>query len=99
MNPQTYDVTGTIWMTPGPAAWYFITIDLEISKDIKANHSLFRRGFGSIPVTATLNKTTWKTSIFLQKSGTYILPLKKAVRTAEHLSLNNTVNIALEIGE
>jgi hypothetical protein len=45
-----------------------------------------------------VGSTTWRTSIFpARKTGTYLLPVKKAVRTAEHLLLGADVEAQLEI--
>jgi hypothetical protein len=42
--------------------------------------------------------TTWQTSIFPdRKTGTYVLPMKKAVRTAEHLLTGADVVAQLEV--
>ena len=53
----------------------------EQSVEIRA-HGLgnSRRGFGSVRVEATINRVAWRTSVFPQKSGGYILPVKAEVR-------------------
>ena len=54
------------------------------SAEIKKLYAVSRRGFGSLPVLVKMGKTEWKTSIFPDsRSGTYILPIKAAVRRAE----------------
>jgi Domain of unknown function (DUF1905) len=39
---------------------------------------------GSLPVNARIGRTEWKTSLF-PKDGSYVLPVKVAVRHAEQL--------------
>lgn len=58
----------------------------------------YKRGWGSIPVNVTLNKTTWKTSIFSSKKmSAYILPLKAEVRKKEKIDVGNVISITIEI--
>lgn len=56
------------------------------------------RGFGSLPVTATINKISWQTSIFYDgRSETYLLPLKADVRRKANIEEGDAVTCALEI--
>jgi len=66
--------------------WYFVTVDKKESKEIKEKYGKVRRGFGSVPVGVTVGKTSWKTSVFPNKSGTYDLPIKALVRRKEQTS-------------
>lgn len=94
----SYQVTAKVWLWPGEmAAWHFVHIDEKQSAILKAKHAKVKRGFGSIPVTVTLGKTKWKTSIFPDKrSGTYLLPLKASVRRAEGIAAGDTISFTLE---
>ena len=54
-------------------------------------------GFGSIRVEVTLGGSTWRTSIFPDsKAGCYVLPVKKAVRTAEGVEIGDRVDVMVE---
>ena len=80
------------------AAWYFAYVDKKQAEEIREKHGKAKRGFGSIPVAVTLGSTKWKTSIFPDKqSGTYLLPLKAAVRRAEGIDDGDVVTFTLEI--
>jgi hypothetical protein len=73
-------------------------VPAEISDDIAELSAGTRHGFGSVRVTATVGSTTWRTSVFPDsKTGGYLLPVKKSVRTAEDLSPGTTVNTRLEL--
>ena len=53
-----------------------------------------RRGWGAIKVRVTIGKTTWETSIFPDGNPVkYFLPVKKEVRTKEHLEAGKSVEV------
>ena len=55
-------------------------------------------GWGVIPVEVGLGETTWSTSLFPDnKAKSYLLPMKKPVRTAEGLRVGDQVEIELEL--
>lgn len=90
------EFSGTIWFWRGPAPYYFVTVPQPQSEAIRVISSLVTYGWGVIPVRAQIGSTQWMTSLF-PKNGSYIVPLKYAVRKAEHLDLDDTVTIRLEI--
>jgi hypothetical protein len=57
------------------------------------------RGFGSIAVEVTIGATTWNTSIFPISSepDTFFLPVKAAVRRAEGIGPDDTVDVAIQL--
>jgi hypothetical protein len=80
----------------GEAAWYFAALPLDLADEIRSQ--VEHVGFGSVRVTATIGATTWSTSVFPDKgSGSYVLPVKAAVRTAEHLDDDTPVTIHLTV--
>jgi len=89
----------SVWLYPGMAGWHFVDIGKKQSKEIKQNRMPFRKGFGSVPVTVTIGKTIWKTSIFPDKSGVYVLPLKKEVRKKENISAGDNIKFTIKIRE
>ena len=56
-----------------------------------------RRGFGSVKVAVRLGDSRWKTSLFPQKTGGWLLPIKKPVRLTEGLDYGDTVEVELEL--
>ena len=94
----TFEFAAPLQQYPGAAGWHFVSVSAEISDDITDLTVSIRRGFGSVRVAVTVGSTTWRTSIFPdRKTGTYILPMNKAVRTAEHLLTGADVEAQLEI--
>jgi len=94
---MNFTLSTTLWKYPSQAAaWYFITINPEITAKIKALPRP-KKGWGSVRVKATIGKTTWETSIFPSKEGVYILPIKANVRKAEDIFEGETVKILLQV--
>jgi hypothetical protein len=49
-----------------------------------------------VKVVATLRSSRWNTSIFPESDGTYVLAIKKAIRTREGVGVGDTVRMAVE---
>lgn len=93
-----FDFTAEVWLWDARDAWHFITVPREESEVIGSVGEPLARGFGSVRVAATIGSTRWQTSVFPQKSdGTYVLPLKKQVRTAEGITVGDEVDVHLEV--
>lgn len=56
-----------------------------------------RKGFGSVRVAVTVGGSSWQTSVFPSKDGTYVLPVKKPVRLAESLTEGAPVHARLQL--
>ncbi len=94
----TFEFAAPLWQYPGADGWHFISLPPEISADITDLTTGSRRGFGSVRVAVTVGATSWRTSVFPDsKTRTYLLPVKKAVRAAEHLEAGDEVRAQLEI--
>jgi hypothetical protein len=92
-----YRFTAPLWLYPGEAAWHFVTVPEEISDEITDLTEGRRNGFGSVRVAVTVGGSNWRTSVFPAKGGTYILPVKKPVRVAEHLTEGSPVATHLQL--
>ena len=92
--------TAELWPYEGEAAWWFLTVPVDVSDDLRERTEGLRRGFGSVRVQVTIGGTSWSTSVFPDsKQGTYVLPVKKAVRVREELEEGDQVDVALELQE
>jgi len=91
-------VTSTLWLWAGErTSWHFITVPAEKSGEIRA-HGLFHHGgFGSVRVEARIADVAWRTSVFPQKSGGYLLPVKAEVRRKAGIAAGDEVEVALEL--
>lgn len=91
--------TAAVLLWPGAqSAWHFLPVPKKESAVIRDTYGHLARGFGSLPVTATINKISWQTSIFYDgRSETYLLPLKADVRRKADIEEGDLVTCALEI--
>lgn len=99
---KTYTLAGKVGRYPSEtAAWYLVEIPKKIGQEIHKNYGQLHRGFGSLPVLATIGHTTWYTSIFRSNrtSSTYMLFLKASIRKKESIEAGDKIvfNIAIEI--
>ncbi|MDP4586286.1 MAG: DUF1905 domain-containing protein [Microbacteriaceae bacterium] len=80
----------------GPSPFFFVRVPGEVAVRIGEVASMVTYGWGVIPATLTIGKTTVTTSLF-PKDGGYLVPIKNAVRIPERLSTGDVVSIVLEI--
>jgi hypothetical protein len=91
-------ISAPLWLWSGEGgSWHFVTVPEEESVAIRAHSLVSRGGFGSVKVEATINGVTWRTSVFPQKSGGYILPVKKEVRCNAGIGVGDEVELRLEL--
>lgn len=88
--------TGALWFWKGPSPWYFVTVPEDECAELESAAALVSYGWGMIPVTARIGGTTWTTSLF-PKDGSYLVPVKAWVRTAEQLELGDSVTVHLGV--
>jgi Domain of unknown function (DUF1905) len=91
-------VTAPLWLWSGEGgSWHFITVPEEQCGEIRAQSLARRGGFGSVRVEATIGDVSWRTSVFPQKSGGYILPVKASVRREADIAAGDEVTLSLEL--
>ena len=91
-------VVGPLWLWSGnSASWHFVSVPEEQSGEFRAHALACRGGFGSVRVEADINGVRWRTSVFPQKSGGYILPVKTSVRRDAGIAAGDQVTLKLEI--
>jgi hypothetical protein len=85
-----------LW-TGETASWHFITVPEELSEDIRLHSLANRGGFGSVRVEARIGDVIWRTSVFPQKSGGYLLPVKADVRRRADIAAGDDVSLTLKL--
>ena len=78
-------------------AWCFVTLPLDLADEVRERAGE-PRGFGSVRVRVRVGTTTWDTSVFPDAaSGSFVLPVKKAVRTAAGVSEGDLLTVTLSL--
>ncbi len=86
------------WAARRTDSWTFVSLPTDVADDILDVAGHAERGFGSLRVEVLLGTTTWRTSIFPDsKAGTYVLPVKRAVREAEGVGEGDTAHVTLTL--
>lgn len=76
---------------PMVAPWLYVDVPFDLVPKVP------RRGWGSIPIMATVGKTTWRTSIFPMKKDHYFIPLKKQIRVKEDIRQGDFVTVSYHL--
>ena len=91
-------LTARLWLWTGESAnWHFVTVPEELAVEIHAHSLVHRSGFGSVRVEATIGEIIWRTSVFPQKSGGYVLPVDADVRRRADIAAGDEVSLKLEL--
>jgi hypothetical protein len=91
-------VIGPLWLWTGEGgSWHFVTVPEEQSGEIRGHALAAMRGIGSVKVEAVIDDVIWRTSVFPQKSGGYILPVKADVRRKAKIAAGDEVTVSLEL--
>ncbi len=90
-------IRSKVWRYPEFGGWHFFTIDERASLQIRAAVKAKPKAFGSIRVRAQVGKVSWTTSVFPAKEGTYLLPIKAAIRAQASIEEGDTITIQLSL--
>ncbi len=89
-----FDATIIHWR--GPAPFFYAPVPADAAEEIRRASKLVSYGWGVIPVEAVIAGVTFTTSLF-PKDGTYLVPLKDAVRKATGITVDDTIHIELTL--
>ena len=93
-----YEFTAKMWQYSSPMAWYFVSLPIEISTEIRENLKWMEEGWGRLKATAKIANTQWETAIWFDtKQNTYLLPIKAEIREKEKIDTIKDINIILWI--
>ena len=78
-------------------AWCFVTLPPDVVDEVR-QRSAEPRGFGSVRVHVEVGETTWDTSVFPDSASEgFVLPVKKAVRTAAGVGEGDELTVTLSV--
>jgi hypothetical protein len=94
----TFDAELWIWDARRNDSWTFVSLPADASEEIRHRAVGPPRGFGSVRVRVWVGGSVWTTSIFPDSvRGTYVLPVKRAVRKAERLDAGDVATVTVEV--
>jgi hypothetical protein len=80
----------------GPSPFHFVPLTDAAAKKVKAEAARLTYGWGVIPVTATIGKLEFTTSLF-PKDGGYLLPIKNAVRLPAEIKVGDRLAVTITL--
>lgn len=87
---------GPVFCWRGPAPHHFVAVPEDEAEELRATAAAVTYGWGMVPVSVRLGRTTWATSLW-PKDGTYLVPLKLAARRAEGVVEGDVVALVLTV--
>lgn len=79
-------------------SWHFVTVPQDVSDEVDQVVGDATGGFGSVRVEVVVGATVWRTSLFPStEEAAYVLPVKKAVRTAEGLAEGEPAHLTVRL--
>ena len=93
-----YEFSARVWQYAPPGAWHFVSLPIELAKEIRENLQWQEEGWGRLKATAKIGNSEWETAIWFDtKMNTYLLPLKAEIRKRENLEADKIIKITLWI--
>lgn len=80
----------------GPSPFFFAPVPAEQAEELGHVARAVTYGWGMIPVEATIGGVAFTTSLF-PKDGTYLLPLKDAVRRKAEITAGDRIAVELTV--
>ena len=90
----TFDAEVIHWR--GPAPFFYAPLPDGAAEQIRNAARLVSYGWGVIPVEASVGGVRFTTSLF-PKDGTYLLPLKDAVRRPTGITAGDVVHVEMVV--
>ena len=93
-----YEFHSKLWQHSSSKAWYFVSLPIKMSKEIRSILKWQEEGWGRLHVRAGIGSSEWETAIwFDSKHNTYLLPVKSQIRKTEKIESNTEVKTTLWI--
>jgi hypothetical protein len=80
----------------GPAPYFFVATPEEVAAFLHDHRGELTYGWGVIPARVRIGDTEVQTSL-MPKDGTYLVPLKVALRRAEAIDDGDVVHVRLAV--
>ena len=78
----------------GPAPFYFAKTPPNVTQEIETSAGHLSYGWGCIPADVTIGSTTFYTAL-IPREGSYLVPLKAAIRKSEGIEPESKLTVKL----
>ena len=95
MEPLEFEAEVIEWR--GPSPYIYAVLPAGPAADVARVRRAASYGWGVIPVEAEIGGVRFTTSLF-PKDGTYLLPLKVAVRRKIAVTVGDLVGVTMRVG-
>ncbi len=93
-----FEFSATLWQYGTSGSWYFVSLPVDLSREIREHSKWLEEGWGRMKVKAAIGDTAWDTAIWFDtKRQTYLLPLKVEIRRKEKIEPNQQISVILSI--
>jgi hypothetical protein len=90
------EFTEAVFEWRGPAPYHFVPVPPDDADEIRDVAAAVTYGWGMVPVAVTVGETTLTTALW-PKDGSYVVPLKDALRKPEGIAVGDVVTVRLRI--
>ena len=80
----------------GPSPFFYAPVPAEHVEELRSVAKAVTYGWGVVPVEAEINGVRFTTSLF-PKDGTYLVPIKVAVRRATGVTAGDVIAVEMTI--
>ncbi len=80
----------------GPSPFFFVAVPPEQARELGHVARTVSYGWGMVPVEASIGGVAFTTSLF-PKDGTYLLPLKVAVRRKAEITAGDRIAVEMTV--
>lgn len=92
-----FTISKKVWLWPGEIMrWHFVYVDGKEKEYIETHARKSRNGL--VKIEATIGNTSWQTSLLpFKKDRSYLIALKKEVRSKEGILVGDIVKISFKL--
>jgi hypothetical protein len=97
IEPVRFVFETTVIHWRGPSPFFYAPVPAELAGEVRAAAKAVSYGWGVVPVAAEVGGVAFTTSLF-PKDGTYLVPLKDAVRKKAGVTAGDVVTVEMTLG-
>jgi hypothetical protein len=98
MTTQRFTFDAKINLYEGHTQWHYVTLPVDVAASIRKHRSDNGRSTDELRVEVTVEATTWRTTLFDNKSTkSYLLPLRANASKKGTMRVGDTLHIQMNV--